>query len=1210
MKLKQDSFGLNSNTLAVRHPDGHLRWLDNKRKEFLSSIISKRQKKFNDLVSRNAGRGLVNQLLKVYMAIHPRISSSVVIQIVMFCKSIHKIWRARKMKGLVLYLKACQVMLQQAIGGYKVKDLSELKCRPKRNRSGFPIIIHRHSRNSLIKHDSRSVKLWMTLFGIYRVLEFPGSLKLETITSYAPNFKGLLKEWDYFITKVWSSVLIKENDIEFERVTYDPIQTSAPNVYDDKVLFDEKAPALISTHIRSLIYSAKVWMSNRDYIEKFKNFSYLLSSQIIMSMRFVGSVDRIQYGKKVLNLNDKETNYNDYFRLQTHTVKEKGIKFFLDSKFGEEGYYRHSLGALRLKFEPAGKIRVFAMVDAWTQWIMKPLHLVLFNILKRWRTDGTFNQIAPINRLISEFGNPTAFVKNTTFYSLDLSAATDRLPIRLQQTIVGLIYEIFFLKNFMKSKPGSIFRNIELSQQSIDFALTWKELLVGRVYTLSFGSKPLTELERKLKAKKDGMFTQIKGLKHRLNILKYEVGQPMGALSSWAMLAMTHHAIVAFAAWRAGLRNFNRYAILGDDIIIANSKVALEYLKILDTLGVKVGLAKSIVSKRRFVLEFAKKFFVDSKQMNMIPIKDCITTWISTSLVKEFTEKHCMSINSALAFLNYGYKSRMKALSTNLFKLNTRVRVLIVWLMTPNTVNGRKSWLGWILLKSVYSLHLDAPGTVIAEVIRRCEVLVEKELELFSKGLDNYKKSLTKISNIADEQSPIVSFSARGVGHSENTVFDRRQVPWLHVFNDVVDIDSPGGWSSYDEVHKPFIKDKTYYHYYDINSILEYCGLEGNSLKRKLKREQFTIYDDEVINYVNDLMSFIWGKNSLLGSIPSEYWPLDRKVENVFDDFNRLYKHWVYLSFPIWQHYNKTLQANLRNQSLPSVTKSGSIESGSVIREKSLKINSPLISNETILRKLKEPYSWYGRFWYYIILSHFWIIGYLNSLVIPRSPSRSILGSDVITSYPIEGEGTYMTFEEFIESIRLPKEVLETNSSWFNIVLVGSVSIVLIGFSIYLYMNNDYYNWNSVKNFIVKDDSVSVSTQTSEGYTDAFTQCGNMVTDSFSQTSEILSTDISTMTHELLYRDVGTSTNFLSIERSILINRIEQHYMSLHDLVFRDHITTWIDLDRQLLDICSRMDPLIGNSYVTAANISEIDMSIEQLITRIELLSILINTYR
>lgn len=29
--------------------------------------------------------------------------------------------------------------------------------------------------------------------------------------------------------------------------------------------------------------------------------------------------------------------------------------------------------------------------------------------------------------------------------------------------------------------------------------------------------------------------------------LRYAVGQPMGALSSWAMLAFTHHAIVQWA---------------------------------------------------------------------------------------------------------------------------------------------------------------------------------------------------------------------------------------------------------------------------------------------------------------------------------------------------------------------------------------------------------------------------------------------------------------------------------------------------------------------------------------------------------------------------------------------------------------------------------------------------------------------------------------
>jgi hypothetical protein len=34
--------------------------------------------------------------------------------------------------------------------------------------------------------------------------------------------------------------------------------------------------------------------------------------------------------------------------------------------------------------------------------------------------------------------------------------------------------------------------------------------------------------------------------------VRYEVGQPMGALSSWAMLALTHHFIVQFAARRCG----------------------------------------------------------------------------------------------------------------------------------------------------------------------------------------------------------------------------------------------------------------------------------------------------------------------------------------------------------------------------------------------------------------------------------------------------------------------------------------------------------------------------------------------------------------------------------------------------------------------------------------------------------------------------------
>lgn len=135
---------------------------------------------------------------------------------------------------------------------------------------------------------------------------------------------------------------------------------------------------------------------------------------------------------------------------------------------------------------------------------------------------------------------------------------------------------------------------------------------MARPYTLNLSSDDL----RRIGGKKQSRYK-----------LNYAVGQPMGALSSWAMLALTHHAIVAFCAKRAGVDNFTDYAVLGDDIIIANSKVANNYLKFLNReLGVEVGLAKSIISRRRLVLEFAKKFFVNSEQMNMVPIKDVIAS--------------------------------------------------------------------------------------------------------------------------------------------------------------------------------------------------------------------------------------------------------------------------------------------------------------------------------------------------------------------------------------------------------------------------------------------------------------------------------------------------------------------------------------------------------------------------------------------------------
>jgi hypothetical protein len=63
------------------------------------------------------------------------------------------------------------------------------------------------------------------------------------------------------------------------------------------------------------------------------------------------------------------------------------------------------------------------------------------------------------------------------------------------------------------------------------------------------------------------------------------------------MLALTHHLLVRESALRAGIENFSDYALLGDDIVIRNDKVAQQYLNLMSLLGVSINLSKSVISK-------------------------------------------------------------------------------------------------------------------------------------------------------------------------------------------------------------------------------------------------------------------------------------------------------------------------------------------------------------------------------------------------------------------------------------------------------------------------------------------------------------------------------------------------------------------------------------------------------------------------------------
>lgn len=82
---------------------------------------------------------------------------------------------------------------------------------------------------------------------------------------------------------------------------------------------------------------------------------------------------------------------------------------------------------LSLVKDKEAKTRIIAILDYWSQCALLPLHEQLFTALKKFPADRTFNQ-----------GNFKPLLDcSGPYYSLDLSNATDRFPIALQQKVLG-----------------------------------------------------------------------------------------------------------------------------------------------------------------------------------------------------------------------------------------------------------------------------------------------------------------------------------------------------------------------------------------------------------------------------------------------------------------------------------------------------------------------------------------------------------------------------------------------------------------------------------------------------------------------------------------------------------------------------------------------------------------------------------------------------
>jgi hypothetical protein len=93
----------------------------------------------------------------------------------------------------VKYLKASQLAVQKKIAGQALSSLRELEPDlplPRLAKSGLPAIIGLRHRRSIYSGSLIIVRLWLTLFSIYRIIKIPVVPKLKTITD---PFSGDLK---------------------------------------------------------------------------------------------------------------------------------------------------------------------------------------------------------------------------------------------------------------------------------------------------------------------------------------------------------------------------------------------------------------------------------------------------------------------------------------------------------------------------------------------------------------------------------------------------------------------------------------------------------------------------------------------------------------------------------------------------------------------------------------------------------------------------------------------------------------------------------------------------------------------------------------------------------------------------------------------------------------------------------------------------------
>jgi hypothetical protein len=520
-----------------------------------------------------------------------------------FGLKLYHIWKKNGVNHMINRMKIMLYVVNAFLGGRKVTSTADLGFRI-RLRNGLPAVLPLFVRNGIRTGNKHYIHIWTSILfsykGILGTWKVP-RLDDSSITAPHPNISG---KSDFFEFTAWISLLweqlryvhqVRKPDLKvktpffttkagpnspisilgagFDAYLWYAADPSRPAVMQGDVKDNPDIDGKLDHHTGTNLYQATAGVSRnliREWVEATDQ------KDLWQSIRKTAKMFSLQY-----QLSMKLADWATVEVVGTSAHNRKGLGKFTPNWakniMGQNNpllrFKEPTLQRLHNLCEAAGKVRTIAIVDYWTNYVLKPLHDWMFKILQCLPQDATFDQEGRVNEFAQR--------GYTYVYSYDLKNATDRIPIAL--------YKALF-----KPMLGEFLTNL------------WIDLLVDRDFLCPKDTRELPAHPRRV---------------------RYRTGQPMGALTSWASMALVHHALVLYAAFRAGrtnyytLLNFIDYLVLGDDIVIADSAVAREYINLMKAFEIPVSLAKSHISHIG-MFNFANQTFVANRNVSPLSMRE------------------------------------------------------------------------------------------------------------------------------------------------------------------------------------------------------------------------------------------------------------------------------------------------------------------------------------------------------------------------------------------------------------------------------------------------------------------------------------------------------------------------------------------------------------------------------------------------------------